>query len=211
MTYLELIVVLSIVGTVSAVVAFNNQKFQANVDMKNLANDIAMKVVETQKNAVNGKLPREEQKNALIEAAPEWTEAGVENWKPTYGLYFNRPNNIISFTDMNPIPNGICDGKCDSQNIEFNEAITMTKGNSIKDIKLFFEVEKEENFLVIEDVSLADLSISFVRPNSEAIIKWTGKDESFTYTISYVNILLYSPQGSTANIKVYPSGRIQIN
>ena len=46
MTYIELIVVLSIFAVMSSVVIFNYGLFQARIDIKNLASDIALKFVE---------------------------------------------------------------------------------------------------------------------------------------------------------------------
>ncbi|KKQ07855.1 MAG: hypothetical protein US18_C0006G0001, partial [Parcubacteria group bacterium GW2011_GWB1_36_5] len=48
MTYVELIVVLSIFAVMSSIVLFNYGEFQAKVDIKNLASDIALKIVEAQ-------------------------------------------------------------------------------------------------------------------------------------------------------------------
>ena len=56
MTYVELIVVLSIFSIMTSVVLFNYGAFQAKVDIKNLASDIALKIVEAQKSALSGKL-----------------------------------------------------------------------------------------------------------------------------------------------------------
>src|SRR3989344_6451778 len=72
MTYVELIVVLGIFGVISSVVMFNYGEFQDKVEIKNLASDIALKVVEAQKSAMSGKLP----------VNPP------SGWKPAYGVYF---------------------------------------------------------------------------------------------------------------------------
>jgi prepilin-type N-terminal cleavage/methylation domain-containing protein len=57
MTYVELIVVLSIAGIIASISLFNYKDFQDRVDMKNLANDIALKIVEAQKSSIAGKIP----------------------------------------------------------------------------------------------------------------------------------------------------------
>ncbi|MEI8174704.1 MAG: type II secretion system protein [bacterium] len=82
MTYVELIVVLSIFAVMSSIVIFNYGQFQAKVDIKNLASDIALKIVEAQQSTMSGKL-----------------NSGVSmiDWKPSYGVYFNltvNPTNI---------------------------------------------------------------------------------------------------------------------
>jgi prepilin-type N-terminal cleavage/methylation domain-containing protein len=54
MTYVELIVVLSIFSVISTIVIFNYKEFQAKVDIRNLANDVALKIVQAQKNSTTG-------------------------------------------------------------------------------------------------------------------------------------------------------------
>ena len=49
MTYVELIVVLSIFSIMTSIVLFNYNEFQAKVDIKVLANDIVLNIVEAQK------------------------------------------------------------------------------------------------------------------------------------------------------------------
>lgn len=73
MTYIELIVVLSIFAVMSTVVMYNYGDFQSKVDIKNLASDIALKIVEAQKSSLSGKLPLNP----------------PDNWKPSYGVYFD--------------------------------------------------------------------------------------------------------------------------
>ena len=45
MTYVELIVVLGIFAVMLSISMFNYKRFQGKVDIKNLANDIALKLV----------------------------------------------------------------------------------------------------------------------------------------------------------------------
>ena len=49
MSYVELIVVLSIFAVLSSVILYNYGEFQAKVDIKNLASDIALQIVQSQK------------------------------------------------------------------------------------------------------------------------------------------------------------------
>ena len=92
MTYVELIVVLSIFASLSTVVMFNYNEFQERIDIKNLSSDIALKVVEAQKSSISGRLPPSQ-------------PVGGQNWKPSYGVYLDHtPNNKIFyyFTDLDP-------------------------------------------------------------------------------------------------------------
>src|SRR3989339_2191712 len=80
MSYIELIVVLSIFSAMTSIVLFNYGDFQARVDIKNLASDIALKVVEAQKMSLSGQSPPQEQYNLI---------ASPSTWKPSYGVSFD--------------------------------------------------------------------------------------------------------------------------
>lgn len=197
MSYVELIVVLSIFSVMTAVVLFNYGEFQAKVDIKNLGSDIALKIVEAQKSSLSGKLPPLAQQ-ALI--------ASPSTWKPSYGLYINRISDnksFIYFTDLdNPTQNSLYDGSnCTGECLE---KITITKNNSISSLDVFFQGDPTPH-------SLNDLTITFTRPNSIAVIKSSQISTPPATPISYVQITIVSPKSSTAAIKIYPSGRIQVN
>jgi len=174
MTYVELIVVLSIFSVLSAVSMFNYGKFQAKIDIKNLASDIALKIVEAQKSSIGGLLPPN--------ADPDW--------KPSYGVYFNRIANNKSFIYF-------ADASGDRQFQVGEEIRTMAinKGNLISSIKTF-----------PEDLSLGNFTISFARPDSGA--KMFGDGIELVNT-SWVEITVESPSEPQAIIRVYPSGRLE--
>lgn len=73
LTFLELIFVISIFAIMASIVLFRFDSFNKRVSMNNLAQDIALRIVEAQKAAISGSL----NSNSLA--------AGV---KPTYGVYF---------------------------------------------------------------------------------------------------------------------------
>jgi len=179
MTYVELIVVLSIFAVMSSIVLFNHGKFQAKVDIKNLANDIALKIVEAQKSAMSGK----------------WNTNAPSGWKPSYGVYFDLsvPNHFIYFADF------------DNNNYyDFNDSvldtIIITKNNIISGLEV-----------VRECPSVTDLSIVFKRPDSSALINNSTGIFSCD-TIEYAKITVSSSDNSfNGYIKIYPSGRIQVN
>jgi len=197
MTYVELIVVLSIFSLMTAVVLFNYGAFQGKVDIKNLASDIALQIVEAQKSSISGKLP------------PPGQQALITNteWKPTYGVYFSLvPNNkkFIYFVDINQ------DGTRDDVPCEgsFGECLLrydITKGNVISNLDVFYQ----------DDTStpLTELAITFVRPNSGAIFTSLQIDPLLPLLspISYAEITVASPKAPSVKIKVYASGRIQVN
>ncbi len=185
MTYVELIVVLGIFAAMAAVSIFSYGAFQARVDIRNLASDIALKIVEAQKSASLGKLPN---------------PALSSTWKPSYGLYFNRavnPKTFITYIDRDNDKfydgTGACTDEC-------TEIINITKGNSVSNLQVFYQ-----------DGTSAQINhtqINFTRPSLTANLRGTP---AFTLPVSYVQISIASPNGQTSTIQVYPSGRVQVD
>lgn len=202
MTYVELIVVLSIFSAMTSVVLFNYRSFQDKVDIKVLANDIALKIVEAQKSALSGKLSLR-------------THGGISDWKPSYGVYFDlsapdSKKEFIYFTDSDQDKYYNAATSCPGQDGTVDECIdkiSITKNNYITSFTFFYE---DESFLdtAADGDSDDNLSITFTRPRSDAVIKSTNVS---TASLSYVQINISSASGVTAKIKVYSSGRIQIN
>ena len=183
MTYVELIVVLSIFGIMSSIVLFNYNKFQAKVDIKNLANDIALKIVQAQKDAMSGK----------------WNTNAPSGWKPSYGVYFDLsvPNHFIYFADFSNdhiFNDGSCYGEC-------LDNINITKGKISK-------IEECSTEGCLSLVSTPNpLSITFTRPNSGASFS-----PNLSASSNYIRTTISSSDDSfNGYIKIYPSGRIQVN
>jgi len=183
MTYVELIVVLSIFSVLSSVVIFNYGDFQAKVDIKNLASDIALKIVEAQKSSLSG----------------AWNSSAVANWKPSYGVYFDitTPKQFIYFADLN-------NSSTYDAGSELLDTISITKNNYISNIDKCSAVPCASSS---NPINL--LSITFKRPDSKAnfltspSLVFTGSD--------YIQITIQSPKAAKALIKLYPSGRVQVN
>lgn len=195
MTYVELIVVLSIFSVLSSVAIFNYGDFQARVDIKNLASDIALKIVEAQKSSLSGQLPPLLQQSQIS-----------STWKPSYGLYLDRVadnKSFTYFTDLNPQNSLYNSSSCPGAG-ECLDKITITKGNYID------RIDRCSNIACSPATAMNNpLSITFKRPDSKAvfysngILALTGSE--------YVQITIKSPRLNTAKIKIYPSGRIQVN
>ena len=189
MTYVELIVVLMIFATISSIVLFNYQEFQTKVNIKNLASDIALKIVEAQKSAISGKLSAQ----------------GDFASKPAYGIYFNQsPSaNFIYFADF------------DNDKIYTEtplDTILIPKNYSISRIDECSDIDCSLPVLID-----FPFSITFKRPDSKA--NFTDSDgndlidliDLIQNSSDYIRITIKSPQSVTASIKIYPSGRIQVN
>lgn len=197
MTYVELIVVLSIFSVMSALSIYNYQTFQDKVDIKNLANDVALKLFEAQNSAVSGKLP-------VLPPA---------SWKPSYGVYFNLsrdrtspleigPNLFYYFIDLdqNKVFNYDLNPQC--PDAECLQKINITKGNYISSINAYANG--------VATPLLGPVQITFTRPSQSAT--FTDKDGfSFVPTPEYLEINFSSSSGIVARVKIFPSGRIQLN
>lgn len=181
MTYVELIVVLSIFAALSSVVFFNYGDFQDRIDIKNLASDIALKVVEAQKSSLDGR----------------WDSHAIVNWKPGYGVYFDIMSNnkqFIHFVDLNN--SNTYDG-----GTELLDTVNITKNNYISRI---------DSYSASTPTPIANnLTTTFSRPSSSAFFQANGS--ALISGFDYVQITIASPRGATALIKIYPSGRVQVN
>lgn len=199
MTFLELAIVLSIFAIMSTIVAFNQKDFQAKVEIKDLTNDIALKIVEAQRNAMSGALPN--------------VTPNIDPWKPAYGLYFDKttPNKFIYYIDLDNSFD--CNtSECISPNYsiggEVKEIINLSNGYSLQEANpTGFDVVgnacppdgKVDNFFII-----------YTRPNSGPIISTVPPSPVCDF-IEKVSIKIFLPDGSSQNsIEIHSSGRIQI-
>ena len=192
MTYIELIVVLSIFAIMSAVSMFNYRGFQAKIDIKNLATDIAMQIVGAQKDAMAGKL-----------AAFPFTDN-----KPTYGVHFESIDDGVSnkrfiyFADLNntQIYNQIFVTSADcSGDDECVDKINITKGNYIADLQVVGSNSCN---------STSKVDIVFKRPDSSAILSADGINCG-TFSKVVISISSAAPDNlAKVNINLYQSGRI---
>ena len=189
-TYVELIVVLSIFAIMSSVVIFNYGSYQTNVDIKVMANNIALKIVQAQKDATSGKWNPNELDN---------------NWKPSYGIYFPvsgtpAANYFLYFADLDSSStidnqNPSCFGECLAN-------VSITKGIYIKQVKWFSAG--------VGTINNSGFDLTFTRPGSNATFYFNSIADTLPND-AYVQIMIASPESSVpACIQIYSSGRIQI-
>ena len=192
MTYIELIIVLSIFALLSTVAVFNYGEFQDKVDIKNLASDVALRVVKAQKDSLSGALP------------------GVSvpsNWKPSYGVYFKPTGtgadnkSFVYFVDISSPPNNVYDGDFDCPHFtECLEKVTITKGSVISALKVFYLADPDPE-------TLEDLTVTFSRVNSGGKLVSGG---AVLVGVDRIEIDFHSPRGSTGCLNLYPSGRVEL-
>lgn len=190
MTYVELIVVLAIFSIMSSIIMFNYQDFQSKIEVKSLANDIALKIVQAQKDAMSGKL----------------TPNSLDVWKPSYGVYFNSSPTEV---DSDGIPlNKEFIYFADLDNSSSYEANANEKLGTIF-INKKFKISSLQTVCGGTPLSPpSELSIVFKRPDSAAVIRSTPCD---SITSASINLSSLSSSSTNASITIYPSGRIQIN
>ncbi|MEI6281070.1 MAG: type II secretion system protein, partial [bacterium] len=196
MTYVELIIVLSIFSVLSSVAMFSYGDFQAKVDIKNLASEIALRIVEAQKSALSGKLP---------------LQIYSIGWKPSYGVLFNSSVDLdadgipfnekfVNFVDINS-SNFFNGSNCTGECLDY---VNITKANYIS------KIEECSNDSCVPGLAVTlPIAVTFKRPNSSAIFS-TGENTDLT-GFDYIQITVLSPRGATSLIKIYPSGRVQVD
>ena len=198
MTYVELIVVLSIFSIITGSVFFNYKQFQSKVDLKNLANDIALKFVEAQKNATSGEIPF----GKIIPTSPPLPE----EWKPSYGLYFDGAQTVNTgtqtfyyFTDLDQ--NKMFDQSYGCLLGECIERFRLTKTNTWGEMYVHFYTGNPES---VE----TGISATFTRPDSAMTLrKSTGE---ILENVDYLEFQLAELSGTFITIRIYSSGRIEM-
>jgi len=146
LTFIELIVVMSIFATLSGVVLFKFTNFTTNVSLQNLAHQIALQIRTAQSDAVSGK------KLNLVSSSI-----------PSYGVYFNKitSSKFIYFVDRNN--DGTYDGSipCNTAGTECLDEININTGDKISDLCVTTSSSTQ---------CLSSLVITFTRPFHDAYI-----------------------------------------
>ncbi len=218
MTFIELIVVMGIFGAIASTVLFNYRDFSDNVDLKNLAQNIALQIKRVQTDAVSGRLP------ILSINQQGGTPIG---WKPSYGIAFNIEDTgtdidnkrffyyfnkgLVTDTspqyyeDMNDFEGSNYVTPCGSgPESECLEEIRITEGEFID--LICFDFSDITANCSGDGLEAQKAYISFTRPRSNAKLIITGTDSPH----SNVYIRISSPQGRHKYISVWESGYISI-
>ncbi|MCX6755362.1 MAG: type II secretion system protein [Candidatus Nomurabacteria bacterium] len=222
MTYIELIVVLTIFGIMSTVLLFKYGTFNAQIDLQNLSQDIALQIVSAQKSALSGKLPD------IGGAGYDLVNpTSFPNWRPAYGVYFNsnpatvastiaNPDNkkIISFVDTNNVKyyqEGCNDlnrpGETSDQCID---VINIQKGDYVSNICT------KQNISDADCVRHESVSITFTRPDSSAFIVTETNPDLADLSINQAAVVIITISSENDNtlikqITIDASGRISVS
>jgi len=192
MTYVELIIVLSIFGIMAGVVLFNYDNFKARIQLRKLTNEITLKIHTAQKNAMAGVLPAQ-------------YSSAISNWRPAYGLSFDLENtdhkSFIFFTDLNNIK-GYDSGDCSSFNNECIEEIKLNKGflKSVDIATLNWESSFKER----------QVDLVFTRPSSGMEVYVNNVLLNNVEKVSLIINTVIDNSIPDRIINIYPSGKIEI-
>jgi Tfp pilus assembly protein FimT len=194
MTAIELVIVAGIFSIVTSAAILNYKGFQGKVSLKNLANEIALQITEAQKSAISGK----------------WQQGQGDTWRPAYGVAFNisAPTQFIYFADLDQSGNCTGSGCTPPYSVtaggEVLSIITITGGSSI--------ATSPTSGLEVSGSgcpsTVNNFSIVFKRPNTAPIF---DANPDFGCTPTYLGVNIISSQSTTARVRVYASGRVQMN
>lgn len=212
MTYIELIIVLTIFGIMSSIVVFNYGDFSDRINLSNSVNNLALQIIEAQKFTLAGKIP-----DRFILNPGDKTSYGVYFDLSAQGdnksfVYFFDKDDIITKTKNKLYDAGNatnCDGDIDIDD-ECLEKVNLGDNNFVKDIQTCAPNANGND--VCSTLVNKNLYIIFTRPNFKAELYSYDSNKVNLIdinTVSHVIISLASPKDSTSNIKVYTSGRIQ--
>jgi prepilin-type N-terminal cleavage/methylation domain-containing protein len=149
-TFLELIIVISIFGIMSSMVLFRYSDFDAGISLTNTVQEIALRIQQAQSDAINGAIPK-----YVMNPSTQGTDQSPVpgNWRSTYGVYFSvsQKNKFIYFFDRDRVATidiagtGQVDELNDSNPWEFScvhptaedeclDLVTITSGEEIIDV-----------------------------------------------------------------------------
>ena len=224
MTFIELIVVMSLFTIFASLTLFQFSTFSGSVSIQTLSQDIALKLVQAQKFGSSGAYP-----NLINPVATNQQQFIPIDWVPTYGVHFDTStgpaNNFIYFFDgtnvgfLDVARNGKFDSYSSNDCLGGNECldeVTINGGDRIMGLC----VETPSASCVVDTAgvfvsgtTVTDLDVTFSRPNLSAKISaYTGAGAP----ILPANILSAKISVASANgahkkiITVYPVGQITV-
>lgn len=193
MTFLEMVIILSIFGTLTGVVLFNYKDFGSNVEMQNITNDIALRVVEAQRSAISGRLGG---------------ETSSIDYRPTYGVRFEygapiADGRFIYFID-----------RTTTHNFFFDTPTAGCPGGECISESLFKEGFGIERICFDQgtNCSFNKVDVLFSRPYPNAIIRTEPEPGADLAETQYgdVAIQIKSPSDIIRTIIVWSTGQVEI-
>ncbi len=202
MTMVELIVVLAIVGLVSAVLVFNYGNFRSNVTLRGLSQQIALSI-------------RKAQTYATSVRSVDGVSVNTTSF-PGYGVSFSNassssatsPNQarFVLFADI-PNSSGVTNGKYDNSG---STCGAPTEGNECVEVFTINSPDRITELCPNDSctTSTTTVDIVFDRPAPDAEICLVSG--SSCTTRSSVGIKIQSTTGATKKVNVWNTGQISI-
>jgi type II secretory pathway pseudopilin PulG len=193
LTFIELIVVLSIVGAISGTVLFQFSSFTSNVTLQNLAQDIALIIKKAQTNAISGSL----------------TSGFIAGQAPSYGVNFDttsgNQNKFNYFRDIGTVgvsPDGILNGNCNNPGGAGNECLGVTT------------IQSSDTIVSLCDgggkCTYKNLSVTFSRPFPDPTFRTKSNGVAAALTTGGAQIVIQSAKGLKKTIIIWPIGQISV-
>lgn len=205
MTYVELIVVLAIFGTMSSILLFRYGDFDKQISLQNTAQDIALQIITAQKSAISGKIPNVGEAGSTVINNPvnPSYDPILPPWKPSYGVFFSisDPSNFVYLVDVDGYNNYIFTFFDINDPTKVIKKIPIDKNNKILSI-CTFEYQNSSSVCVPTNT----LNVYFKRPNTNAVI---FDDQPFTR--DKAEITISDTEGRLKKvINIYSSGKVEI-
>ena len=214
LTFIELIVVAAIFSILAAVSLFRFGGFTASVSLQNVSQDIALRLVQAQRDGSSGAYPRLRQDQVTILPIP-WSP-------PTYGVHFDvaEEDKFHYFFDnmiggvLNEYDSGTSYPECTGSDSECLEKITINSGDKIIGLcvemgTILCPTDSVGNFV---STSVSKIDIVFKRPNLSAFIyPFDSGNNPITGNVTSAKISVQSKDGEHYKIiTVYPVGQITV-
>ncbi len=197
MTFMELIVIISLFGIIASVVLFNSRDFSSNISLQNLSQDIALTIKRAQTTSASGGY------NALF----------VLPNKPSYGIYVHPDEqSFYYFADLDN------SGRLDSVDPanracgtpmagdECIEKYTISGTDDIKEVCVNTKLSSAG-----ECSPMKELEVVFKRPNLDAILRYAGTTAVSSGLIVDGKIVIQSADETRQkNIIIWATGQISV-
>lgn len=213
LTFIELIVVATIFSILAAVALFQFGGFTSNVSLQNISQDIALRMVQAQRDGSSGAFPR------FI--VPAQSLLIPSPWTPSFGMHFyidssqGYTDKFTYFFDSTNFPNpkqyNGSSNTCDPTT-ECLDLITINSGDKI--VALCVETSSSSctfdgSGQILTGSPVTNLDVVYTRPNLSA--KITVYPETILQ-ISAAKIVVQSKNGEQhKTITVYPVGQIAVD
>jgi prepilin-type N-terminal cleavage/methylation domain-containing protein len=202
-TFIELVVVISIFALISTVVLFNFSDFSTSLSLQNISQDIALRIAQAQREAVSGKV-----------STLQGGFGAPIDYVPKYGVYFSSVSSASSdfnqpgkeFIYFQDLPgSGYIDGKYDADQTSGQLATTCSTQSTECLDRTFITTGDRVTSITVDGAVVPEVTIMFKRPFPDAMIYTSAAGGN-----SQADIEITSPKGVTKHVLVNSLGQISV-